>query len=143
MKKIILSAALVILFSGIGFSQTIGDTVISNDQAKLKLKAYYFHITDRCHTCYSIEENLRETVFRHFNKELEKGIIDLYILNCEMPENQKLVKKYNAYGSTLVITPVKNGKELEHDELSAWAFKKAGNKDIFVRELKKKIKAHL
>jgi hypothetical protein len=143
MNKNIFIVLILFLYNYASYSQTVGDTIISNNPKNLKLKVYYFHITDRCSACYSIEENLRVALFTHFKKEIKKGLIDLYILNCELPENQKLVKKYNAYGSTLVVTEYKNGKELETEELSAWAFKKSGNKKVFVKELRKKLNDHL
>ncbi|MBK7094218.1 MAG: hypothetical protein IPH57_03815 [Saprospiraceae bacterium] len=43
----------------------------------------------------------------------------------------------------MVVTGYKNGKELETEELSAWAFKKSGNKKVFVKELRKKLNDHL
>ncbi len=143
MNKSIFILLILFLYNSASFSQTVGDTIISNNPQNLKLKVYYFHITDRCSACYSIEENLRATLFTHFNKEIKKGIISLHILNCELPENQQLVRKYTAYGSTLVVTGYKNGKEIETEELSAWAYKKSGNKKVFVKELRKKLNNHL
>ena len=143
MNKSIFILLILFLYNSASFSQTVGDTIISNNPQNIKLKVYYFHITDRCSACYSIEENLRATLFTYFKKEIKRGIIDLHILNCELPENQKLVKKYTAYGSTLVVTEYKKGKELETEELSAWAFKKSGNKKVFVKELRKKLNDHL
>jgi hypothetical protein len=143
MKK---SLIILIMFltTGInGFSQTVGDTLISNNPKNLRLKVYYFHITDRCSSCYDIEKNVRATIFSHFTKELKKGVIDLHILNCELPENQKLVKKYTAYGSTFAITKFTDGKELTTEDLSAWAFKKSGNKKVFIKELRKIINSNL
>lgn len=143
MNKSIFILLILFLYNSASFSQAVGDTIIANNPQNLKLKVYYFHITDRCSACYSIEENLRATLFTHFNKEIKKGIINLHILNCELPENQQLVRKYTAYGSTLVVTGYKNGKELETEELSAWAYKKSGNKKVFVKELRKKLNDHL
>ena len=137
MNKSIFFLVILFLYNSASFSQTVGDTIISNNPQNLKLKVYYFHITDRCSACYSIEENLRATLFTHFKKEIKKGTIDLHILNCELPENQKLVKKFTAYGSTFAITKFSNGKELTSEDLSAWAFKKSGNKKVFIKELRK------
>lgn len=143
MNKSIFILLILFLYNSASFSQTVGDTIISNNPQNLKLKVYYFHITDRCSACYSIEENLRATLFTHFKKEIKKGIIDLHILNCELPENQKLVKKYTAYGSTFAITKFTDGKELTTQDLSAWAFKKSGNKKVFMKELRKIINSNL
>lgn len=103
----------------------------------------YFHITDRCQACYQIEENLRATMFRYFKKQMEKGEIDLYILNCELEENRELVLKYDAFGSTLVLTPYYHGTELETEDITAWSFQMSGNKELFVKELKEMIESQL
>lgn len=138
MKKI---AAITILFivSLHVFSQRSADTVISNNPNNLKLKVYYFHITNRCHTCYSIEANIRKTLADYFKSKVDTGIIDLYILNCESPENKFLVKKYDAYGATLALTPYQNGYEMKTEDLTGWAFQKVQNPEIFISELKAKI----
>lgn len=121
------------------FSQQTGDTIISNSTANLKLKVFYFHITNRCNTCISIETNVRKTIFENYKTQIDSGLINLYILNCELPENLDLVKKYEAYGATLAITPYKKGVELKTEDLSNWAFKTVHDPDVFISELKKKI----
>jgi len=133
---------IVVLFSLFftlqGLTQTTGDTVISNDSAKLKVKLLYFHITNRCNTCYSIEEAVRKTVFENFKTELDSGIVDLYILNCELPENKIISEKYQAYGATMAVTKIDGDKEKTED-LTSFAFSKIHDQDIFVSELKSKI----
>ncbi len=138
MKKItILFLGLILSFSA--FSQTVGDTVIANNPAKLKVKVLYFHITNRCNTCMSIEINVRKTIFDNFKTQLDNGDIDLYIVNCELPANKVLAEKYNAYGATFAITTYKKGKEFKTKDMSNWAFKKAAKQDVFISELKDKI----
>ncbi len=140
MKNIlILLLGLLLSYSGFSQTQIVGDTVISNNKSKLKVKVYYFHVKERCHTCYAIEENFRKTLFTYFQTELDNGIIDMYIVNCELPENQVLVKKYDAYGSTFAITPYKDGIDMKTIELSNWAYQKVNKPEVFVAELKSKI----
>jgi hypothetical protein len=138
MKKLII-LLIATTFSLQLSAQKTGDTIVSNNAEKLKLKVYYFHITNRCNTCTHIELNLRKTIETHFQKELNEGIVDLYILNCENHEYKDLVKKYDAYGSTLAITSFKNGVEQKTEDLSNFAFSKAHNEEIFISELKMKI----
>lgn len=142
MKKTILVSLFILLFASI-FGQKVADTIIANNQKNLKLRVYYFHITNRCHTCTSIEVNIRKTIFENFANELELGIIDLYIMNCEKPENQDLVKKYDAYGSTTVLCQYNNGKEGKSEDISNWAFQKVNKPDEFISGLKQKITAIL
>ena len=144
-KNVFLILVIFVSFNMGGCQDTtvFGDTIISNNPDKRKLEVMYFHITDRCQACYQIEENLRATMFRYFKKQMKKGEIDLYILNCELQENQDLVLKYDAFGSALVLTPYYQGTELETEDISAWSFQMSGNKDLFVKELREMIKTHL
>lgn len=119
-------------------AQVSGDTVISNNPQKLKLKVLYFHITNRCNTCRGIEAAVRKTVKENFQTELDSGIIDLYILNCELPENKVISEKYDAYGATLAVTRIENGKESTED-ITNFAFAKIHDETIFITELKTKI----
>jgi len=139
MKAFFISAAILILLSSGAEAQTIGDTIISNNIQNLKLKVYYFHVTDRCNTCYSIEKNIKKVLFENYQEELNKGIIDLYVLNCELPKNKDLVEKFSAYGSTTAISVYEYGKEIAIEDLSSWAFKKIYNPELFAKELKEKI----
>ncbi|MCX6257139.1 MAG: nitrophenyl compound nitroreductase subunit ArsF family protein [Bacteroidia bacterium] len=130
----------IFIFSGLlTFGQKLGDTIISNDSTKLRVKVLYFHITDRCNTCKSIEANLRKTIFENFQFQLDNGTLGLSIQNCELPRNAALVKKYDAYGATLAVTLYKNGKELQSEDLSNWAFQKVPKPEVFIAELKSKI----
>ena len=138
MKKISL-LIIAITFAVQGFSQQTGDTVISNNPQNLKLKVFYFHITHRCNTCYSIETNIRKTLTDYFANKVGTGIIDLYVLNCELPENKKLVEKYDAYGATLALTTCRDGKDQSTEDLTGWAFKTINKPELFISELKSKI----
>ncbi|HNW98357.1 MAG TPA: nitrophenyl compound nitroreductase subunit ArsF family protein [Bacteroidales bacterium] len=127
-----------LFFSFQVFAQKDTDTVISNNPQKLKVKLLYFHITNRCNTCRSIEAAVRKTIDENFKTELDSGIIDLYILNCELPENKTISEKYQAYGATLAVTKVVGVKE-KTDDLTNFAFAKIHDEKVFVSELKSKI----
>ncbi|HPB24931.1 MAG TPA: nitrophenyl compound nitroreductase subunit ArsF family protein [Bacteroidales bacterium] len=138
MKKTVIISFLLLFSVGV-FSQKNNDTIIANNAQNLRLKVFYFHITNRCNTCFSIEKYVRQTIDNNFANQLELGIVDLYILNCELPENRDLVKKYDAYGATLALTSYSNGKEEKSEDLTGWAFKKVHEPNIFISELKAKI----
>lgn len=138
MKKLILVFAVVLMSLPL-FCQVNGDTIIANNPANLKLKVMYFHITNRCHTCHSIETNVRKTMADYFQTQLDSGVINLQIYNCELPENEEIVKKYSAYGATFALTTVVDGKETELEDLTNWAFQKIGKPEIFIAELKEMV----
>lgn len=137
--KIINVILLTVVISFQAIAQQDNDTIISNNLEKLKVRVLYFHNTNRCHTCRSIEENVRQTINQYFAEQLKEGIIDLYVVNCELAENSKLANKYSAYGSTLVIGIFKKEKEVKSIDISNWAFEKVHTPDIFIKELKEKI----
>ena len=118
---------------------TEGDTIISVNPAILKVKVLYFHITNRCNTCRLIEANVRKTISDHFRDELSNGMLALYILNCELEANKEWVEKYEAYGATLALTAMNGNRELNTEDITGWAFQKAQNTELFIRELKDKI----
>ncbi len=134
---------LAIIFFGLflsfhGFTQQSADTVISNNPQNLKVKVLYFHITNRCHTCFSIEAAVRKTIDENFKTELDSGIVDLYIVNCELPENKAISEKYEAYGATLALTKI-DGDKGKTEDLTNLAFSKIHDEEIFISELKSKI----
>lgn len=139
MKKIMLLIVISII-SSISYGQ-IKETVTTdkNVSSKLKLQVYYFHLTNRCHTCTSIEAELRKDLDSLFSKELQSDVLRFAALNCEVKENEALAKKYDAYGATLAFTIYKDGKELKKIDLSNWAFAKVNKPKLFAAELKQKI----
>ena len=139
----IILTALLLSLQACGQPQKDSDTIISNNPANLRVKVLYFHITNRCHTCRGIEANVRKTLDDHFKNEVETGVIDFYVINCELPQNKEMVEKYEAYGATLAITTMLNGKELKTEDLTNWAFQKAHDPEIFVKELSEKIKIYI
>jgi C4-dicarboxylate transporter len=138
MKKTIILLIMIISVMTL-HAQSSGDTIIANNPKNLKIKVYYFHITNRCSSCKAIEANVRKTLNDNFLNQMETGVIDLYILNCELPENKEIAKKYDAYGATLAYTTFSKGKEVKSEDLTSWAFKKAHDPLIFVLELKTQI----
>lgn len=117
---------------------SISSSVFSQ-AANPKLLVYDFHITNRCQTCAKIEEVTIETLDTFYRAQLDSGIIVFKTFNCELDENAELVKKYSAYGSTLVLTAVlPEGKEVIVD-ITDLAFSKIGKKELFVEKLREKI----
>jgi anaerobic ribonucleoside-triphosphate reductase len=107
-------------------------------QNQVTVDVYYFHVTNRCHTCLSIEEQVHKTLDTYFKSQMENDEVKLFIYNCELPENKAIAEKYLAYGSTLAITRHQQGKEATED-ITGWAFQKIGKPEVFVSELKQKI----
>jgi hypothetical protein len=137
MKKVILFLSIVLMFS-FSYSQNQNKTEnVKSD--KLKLEVYYFHITNRCPTCISIEANTKKTIDTYFSKEVKDGTIKMIVLNVDEEKNKKISEKYGAYGSALFITRIINKKETITD-VTNFAFQNSRNRpEKFIEGLKDKI----
>jgi hypothetical protein len=95
-----------ILISAFGFGQN--EKAKSN---KTHINIYYFHRTDRCSTCLSIEENTNYTLENYFAGELKDGTITFRSINFEGSSDKEIIEKYEADGPSLFLTKVKKGRE--------------------------------
>ena len=96
---------IVIIISAFGFAQ---EEVVSK---KTHIDVYYFHRTDRCETCISIEENTNNVLETHFATEVKDGTISFKSINFEAEEDKELIEKYKANGPSLFLTRMKKTKE--------------------------------
>jgi ferredoxin len=67
------------------------------------LKIYYFHATNRCPSCTACEEVCKETLQKHFQKEIDNGTILFQAVNIEEEKNKSLVEQYKIMFSTLLF----------------------------------------
>lgn len=132
MKKLTL-LILILLLSSIAFGQNI------KVNKNTKLLVYYFHLTNRCKTCTSIEAATIKTLDEYFKTEIDSGIIIFETFNVEIPDNKILCEKYQAYGATLALTKIEFGKEVNINDLTNFAFSKINLADEFMIGLKKNI----
>ena len=81
------------------------------------LVATYFHNTFRCPTCHQIEEQSAEAIRDNFASELKNGTLVWRVINVDDPENQHYTKDYKLYTKHLIISEVKDGKEVRWKDL--------------------------
>jgi hypothetical protein len=132
MKKSIILLT-VLMISASSFAQNTPQI-----SKKTKLAVYYFHLTNRCHTCISIEATTKKVLEENFKTELDNGTIVFKTFNVDLPENKAICKKYEAYGATLALTKLTGGKE-KIEDLTNFAFSKIHTEDAFITGLKSKI----
>ena len=135
--KRMLFLMLILLTNITLFAQT------QNLNKKTKLLVYYFHVTDRCNTCRSIEAVTTKVLNENFKNELDSEIIVFKTFNVEYPENKYICEKYQAYGATLALTKVEFGAEVKIDDMTNFAFSKIHSEEIFIQGLKAKIEEYL
>ena len=113
MKKIIFSIiSIAILFSmnacnsksAKNDNKTESSTVITNNADANKIQVYYFHGSIRCHTCVSVDEDTHEYLKEMYTEEFNNDKISFHSIDIDKIEREDLIKKYEIYGQTLLLT---------------------------------------
>jgi len=73
--------------------------------------AYYFHRTQRCKTCLTMEAYARDAIREGLTDSVDSGELAWRAVNVEEPEHEHFVKQYDLYASALVMV------EMEGDEV--------------------------
>jgi len=93
--------------------------------------AYYFHGSFRCVTCTNMEKYSREAIQANFQDELNSGRIEFKAVNVEEAGNEHFVNDYQLYTKSLILSLVKDGKEVKSKNLDKiWEL--ARNKQKFI-----------
>lgn len=120
MKKLAI-LTLVFLVTAFSYGQ---DQKESNKKTQVEIN--YFHRTERCKTCNSIEANIEKVIQTHYADELKSGELIFNSINYEGEESLEKIEKYEVEDPTLIITKTKKGKETTKD-LTEFAFDKSLN----------------
>lgn len=133
MRKIIqvLAVAAVISAGSFAFAQ-------SDQQAKVI--AYYFHGSFRCVTCTNMEKFAREAIEVNFKDALASGKLEFKEINIEKRGNEHFVNDYGLYTKALILSLVKDGKEVRSKNLDKiWEL--ARNKQKFIEYVTAEVNA--
>ena len=84
-----------------------------NQQAGHKLIAYYFHRTQRCRTCLTIEAYAKETLKSAFPAAIKTGELEFRTVDLDEPANEHFVADYELAASSLVLVAFQDGKQTE------------------------------
>ncbi|MBI5326424.1 MAG: hypothetical protein HZB41_14325 [Ignavibacteriae bacterium] len=112
--------------------------LFSNDN-QTRIDIFYFHATIRCHTCLTIEDFIKKSVWMSFEKELKDSTILLASLDFLQPENEQFQEKYNFDTQTLIVSRKVNGIEIKWKNLDKiWDYVNDFEKfkDYIVNEIK-------
>jgi hypothetical protein len=122
-KKIIQALAVVAVISA--------QTVFAADNNSAKVIAYYFHGSFRCITCTNMEKFTREAIDTNFKDAVASGKLEFKVINVEEQGNEHFVDDYKLYTKTLILSLVKDGKEVKPKNLDKiWEL--ARNKKKFI-----------
>ena len=100
-----------------------------------KVIAYYFHGTNRCTTCRTIERYSKEAIDRYFAQELKNGKLDFKPINVDEPENRHYIQDYQLYTRSLVLALYNDNILLKWKSLSeVWSY--VSDKEKFYQYVK-------
>ncbi|OGJ89779.1 MAG: hypothetical protein A2268_07295 [Candidatus Raymondbacteria bacterium RifOxyA12_full_50_37] len=90
------------------------DTASAKQQVKNggKIYVYYFMTSYRCPSCQKIEKYTRAEVEASFKDELKSGSMEWKMLNIQDKQNEHFAKDYSLYSKSVVLSCVKDGKEM-------------------------------
>jgi len=100
-----------------------------------KVIVYYFHGDFRCATCYKMEEYSKEAIETNFKDALASEKLEFKVVNVEDRANQHYTKDYQLYTKTLILSLVKEAKEIKWKNMDKiWEY--AADKKRFIGYLK-------
>ena len=104
--------------------------------------AYYFHGNFRCPTCKNMEQYSREVIENDFKALSTSGQLTFKDVNVEQSGNEHFVNDYQLYTKSLVLSLVKDGKEVRSKNLDKiWDY--ARDKQRFQDYVRNEIAAFL
>ncbi|UCH42405.1 MAG: hypothetical protein JSW16_06195 [Dehalococcoidales bacterium] len=105
------------------------------------LEVVYFHRPQRCSGCVYAETATRYTLENYFAEELENGKMVFKVINLGDRANEAIVKRYNAYTSSLFINSIRDGTDHVEEVKEIWFL--LGRDSEFVALVKSKIDVYL
>jgi len=76
-----------------------------------KVIVYYFHSTQRCRTCLTIERLTSEALTAAFPDALAAGTLEWHAVNTDEPANSHFIKIYELVASSLVMVQRRDGAD--------------------------------
>jgi len=110
----------------------------AGDKPTSRVFAYYFHGTMRCPTCHKLEQYSKEAIETNFKDALDSGKLEFKAINVEDRGNEHYVDDYQLYTKMLVLSLVRDNKEIKSKNLvKVWEY--VGNKEKFFDYVKSEV----
>jgi len=102
-----------------------------------KIEVVHFHATQQCWSCITVGEYALKTIKEKFPEEYASGKIIFKDINGELKENQEIVVKYQARGSSLFVNAIRVDKDDIVEDTTVWRL--VNNESQFVSYFKNKL----
>ncbi len=142
MKKKFLVLSLLVLSILVFSIEYLAVQDTGSIKPKNQVIVYYFYSNFRCSNCMKIEQYSTEAVGKYFKDEIKSGKVIFKSLNIEEKGNEHFAYDYKLYTKSLVISLIKDGKEIKYSNLAKiWEY--LGNKEKFYDYVKDEINKYL
>jgi len=81
------------------------------------VNVFYFFTSHRCKTCLTIERLTKATVSVNFSKEVRNKKLSFNLVQYDIKANRHYLKHYKLLTKSVVISRIKNGKEISWKNL--------------------------
>jgi thiol-disulfide isomerase/thioredoxin len=119
---------------------SVPDTAVSENSKQLVV--YYFMSTYRCPSCIYIEKTTKAVVENVFASQVKTGRVIFKVINIDEPANKHYDKDYKLYAQSVILSDVKDGKELRWLNLDK-IWKLLNNDKEFQEYIAKEINSYL
>ena len=99
---------------------------------------YYFYGDKRCVTCKKLQGYAKEALETSFSQQLALGEVVWMPLNIDLSENKHFVKDYELVTKSVILSKVRNGKEVKWQNL-AKIWDKVSDKDDYLSYIKENV----
>lgn len=106
-----------------------------------RVEVVYFHRANRCHSCTTIEEAVRNVIENDFAQQLQSGDLAFQVLNVEDEANSATIERYGAHTSSLFINTVEEGRDHIEEVTKAWLV--VNDSEALANLVKGEIQEHL
>ncbi len=106
-----------------------------------KVEVVHFHPTKQCYSCKTLGAYAEKAINESFQNELASGRLVYMNVDFSLPENAKIVRKYEVTGSSLWIGVYKEGNFTKEENLNVWY--KIGNETEYKEYLTKIVRNRL
>ena len=102
-----------------------------------KIEVVHFHATQQCWSCITVGKYALKTIKEKFPDEYASGKIIFKDVNAELKENQEIVIKYQARGSSLFVNAIRGNRDEITEETTVWRL--VSNEDQFISYFENKL----
>jgi len=106
-----------------------------------KIEVVHFHATQQCWSCLTVGEYALKTIKEKFPEEYTSGKIIFKDINGELKENQEIVVKYQARGSSLFVNVIRGDKDDIAEDTTVWRL--VNSESQFVNYFERKLSSLL